>query len=101
MVNNVYNLLQLKRQTTFKELRQSIQILWRELETVPSTTIGQQLAQDNAETTFQLSSQNIQALRDLNLEVISKNIYTSILMQMRQSDWLSYSYLILTNFREY
>ncbi|KAJ7333632.1 hypothetical protein OS493_017175 [Desmophyllum pertusum] len=60
---------QVKRLNTFKELRQSIHTSWRELETVPSTSIGQQLAQDDAETTFKLSSQNIEALRELNLEL--------------------------------
>lgn len=62
-------MLQAKRLNTFKELKQSIEVLWKDLETAPSTTIGQELAKDDAETTFKLSSQNIEALRDLNQEV--------------------------------
>lgn len=58
-----------KRLNTFKQLKKSIEVLWKELETVPSTTIGQELAKDDAEVTFKLSSQNIEALRELSEEV--------------------------------
>lgn len=61
--------MQVKRLNTFKELRQLIQTLWRELEAVPSTTVGQDLAKDDAEKTFKLSSLNIEALKDLKCEV--------------------------------
>ena len=64
-------LLQVKRLNTFKELRHSIRTLWKELETVPSTPIGKEIAKEDAETTFKLSSQNMEALRDLNQEVSS------------------------------
>ena len=64
-------LSQVKRLNTFKELRHSIQTLWKELETVPSTLIGKEMAKEDAETTFKLSSQNMEALRDLNQEVSS------------------------------
>ena len=63
-------LFQVKRLNTFKELRYSIQTLWKELETVPSTLIGKEMAKED-ETTFKLSSQNMEALRDLNQEVSS------------------------------
>ena len=63
--------LQVKRLNTFKELRYSIQTLWKELETVPSTLIGKEMAKEDAETTFKLSSQNMEALTDLNQEVSS------------------------------
>ena len=59
----------MKRLNIFKELRQSIQTLWRELEAVPSTTVEQDLGKDDAETTFKLSSLNIEALKDLNCQV--------------------------------
>ena len=61
----------MKRLNTFKELRHSIQTLWKELETVPSTLIGKEMAKEDAETTFKLSSQNMEALTDLNQEVSS------------------------------
>ena len=54
---------------TFKELKQSIQTLWREIETVPSTSIEKELAKSDAETTFKLSSDNMDHLRGLNTEV--------------------------------
>lgn len=60
---------QMKRLNTFKELRQSIQILWTELEAVPSTNVGKDLAKEDAETTFKLSSLNIEALKDLKWEL--------------------------------
>lgn len=63
---------QVKRLNTFKELRHSIQTLWKELETVPSTLIGKEMAKEDAETTFKLSSQNIEALTDLNQELESQ-----------------------------
>ena len=75
-------LLQVKRLNTFKELRHSIQTLWKELETVPSTLIGKEMAKEDAETTFKLSSQNMEALRDLNQEVSS---WTCFLWQWRPS----------------
>jgi len=50
-------------------LKQSIEALWRDLETAPSTVIEKELANDDAESSFKLSSHNIEALRDLNLEV--------------------------------
>ena len=62
-------IFQVKRLNTLKQLKQSIEVLWKELETVPSTTIGQELAKDDAEITFKLSSQNIEALRELSQEV--------------------------------
>ena len=58
-----------KRLNTFKELKQSIQTLWREIETVPSTSIEEELAKSDAETTFKLSSDNMEHLRGLNTEV--------------------------------
>ena len=58
-----------KRLNTFKELKQSIQTLWREIETVPSTSIEKELAKSDAETTFKLSSDNMEHLRGLNTEV--------------------------------
>ena len=67
----------MKRLNTFKELRQSIQTLWRELEAVPSTTVGQDLAKDDAETNFKLSSLNIEALKDLKCEVRQNNFPSS------------------------
>ena len=67
----------MRRLNTFKELRQSIETLWRELETVPSTTVGQDLAKDDAETTFKLSSLNIEALKDLKCEVRQNGVLLS------------------------
>lgn len=64
-------LFQVKRLKTFKELRHSIQTLWKELETVPSTLIGKEMVKEDAETTFKLSSQNMETLRNLNQEVSS------------------------------
>ena len=64
-----HSVLQAKRLNTFKELKQSIETLWRELEAVPSTSIGQNLAKDDAEATFKLSSLNIETLKDLKCEV--------------------------------
>ena len=64
-----HSILQLKRLNAFKELRQSIQTLWTELEAVPSTNVGKELARDDAETTFKLSSLNIESLKDLKCEV--------------------------------
>lgn len=58
-----------KRLNTFKELKQSIETLWRELEAVPSTSIEQNLAKDDAEATFKLSSLNIETLKDLKCEL--------------------------------
>lgn len=58
-----------KRLNTFKELKQSIQTLWREIETVPSTSIEMELVKSDAETTFKLSSDNMEHLRGLNTEV--------------------------------
>lgn len=58
-----------KRLNTFKELKQSIQTLWREIETVPSTSIEKELAKSDAETTFKLSSDNMEHLRGLNTEL--------------------------------
>ena len=75
-------LSQVKRLNTFKELRHSIQTLWKELETVPSTLIGKEMAKEDAETTFKLSSQNMEALTDLNQEVSS---WISFLWQWRPS----------------
>nr|XP_058959272.1 protein regulator of cytokinesis 1-like [Pocillopora verrucosa] len=58
-----------KRLNTFKELKQSIQTLWKEIETVPSTSIEKELAKSDAETTFKLSSDNMEHLRGLNTEL--------------------------------
>ena len=44
---------------------------------VPSTTIGHELAKADAETTFKLSSLNIEALRDLNQEVRQYGFHSS------------------------
>lgn len=67
----------MKRLNTFKELRQSIQTLWTELEAVPSTNVGKDLAKEDAETTFKLSSLNIEALKDLKWEVTQNQFFSS------------------------
>lgn len=67
----------MKRLNTFKELRQSIQTLWTELEAVPSTSVGKDLAKEDAETTFKLSSLNIEALKDLKCEVRQNQFFSS------------------------
>lgn len=72
-----HSVLQVKRLNTFKELKQSIESLWRDLEAVPSTPIGQNLAKDDAEATFKLSSLNIETLKDLKCEVRNITFFSS------------------------
>jgi hypothetical protein len=43
--------------------------LWKELEEVPKSTIETAMAMDNADTTFELSAVNMEALKVLELEV--------------------------------
>ena len=67
---HVYYPFQTKRLDAFKELKQSIQMLWVELERTPSASLEFELVQEDSETTFRLSSQNMEGLKALHYEVM-------------------------------
>ena len=56
--------------TLFKKLQASIMQLWRELDSEPSTELGEQLCHQDADENFVLSSHHLDELTELQKKVL-------------------------------
>ncbi|XP_031569575.1 protein regulator of cytokinesis 1-like isoform X2 [Actinia tenebrosa] len=75
----------IKRLESFKKIKANVMELWKELEEVPKTTVETEMAMDSAETTFELSAINLEALKVLELELEhQKTININISKQLRE-----------------